>query len=55
MDDFTATMIALGECEKAGINEKELTKEQVTKAWQYLIDTGPVSYKHLTLPTINSE
>ena len=40
MDDFTATMIALGDCEKAGIDEHKLTKKQVTDAWQYLIDTG---------------
>ena len=40
MDDFTATMIAEGCCELAGIDERELTKEQVTEAWQHLIDTG---------------
>ena len=40
MDNFTATMIAEGQCELAGIDEDELTEEQLLEAWQHLVDTG---------------
>ena len=40
MDSFTATMIAEGQCELAGIDEDELTEEQLINAWQHLVDTG---------------
>ncbi len=40
MDNYTATMIAEGQCELAGIDETELTKEMFLEAWQHLVDTG---------------
>ena len=40
MDNFTATMIAEGQCDLVGIDETELTKEMYLEAWQYLVDTG---------------
>ena len=40
MDNYTATMIAEGQCDLAGIDESELTKEMYLEAWQHLVDTG---------------
>ena len=40
MDNYTATMIAEGQCDLAGIDETELTKEMYLEAWQHLVDTG---------------
>ena len=40
MDNFTATMIAEGQCDLVGIDETELTKEMYLEAWQHLVDTG---------------
>tara|TARA_R100001015_G_C4434013_1_gene30099 strand:- start:31 stop:225 length:195 start_codon:yes stop_codon:yes gene_type:complete len=40
MDNYTATMIAEGQFELAGIDESELTKEMYLEAWQHLVDTG---------------
>ena len=42
MDNYTATMIAEGQCDLAGIDESELTKEMYLEAWQHLVDTGLV-------------
>ena len=40
MDNYTATMIAEGQFELAGIEEGELTEEMCLEAWQHLVDTG---------------
>ena len=40
MDNYTATMIAEGQFELAGIEEGELTEEIYLDAWQHLVDTG---------------
>ena len=40
MDNFTATMIAEGQCDLVGIDETELTTEMYLEAWQHLVDTG---------------
>ena len=40
MDNFTATMIAEGQCDLVFIDETELTKEMYLEAWQHLVDTG---------------
>ena len=40
MDNYTATMIAEGQCDLAGIDESELTEEMYLDAWQHLVDTG---------------
>ena len=40
MDNFTAKMIAEGQCDLVGIDETELTKEMYLEAWQHLVDTG---------------
>ena len=40
MDNYTATMIAEGQCDLAGIDESKLTKEMYLEAWQHLVDTG---------------
>ncbi len=42
MDNFTATMIAEGQFELAGIEDGELTEEMYLEAWQHLVDTGLV-------------
>ena len=40
MDSFTATMIAEGCPETAGLDPQDVTFEDVVDAWQHLIDTG---------------
>ena len=40
MDNYTATMIAQGEFELAGIEEVELTEKMYLEAWQHLVNTG---------------
>jgi len=40
MDNYTATMIAEGQFELAGIEDGELTEEMYLEAWQHLVDTG---------------
>ena len=40
MDNYTATMIAEGQCELAGIDGDELTEEVYLEAWQHLVNTG---------------
>jgi len=40
MDNYTATMIAEGQFELAGIEDEDLTEEMYLEAWQYLVDTG---------------
>ena len=40
MDNYTATMIAEGQCELAGIDNDELTEEIYLEAWQHLVNTG---------------
>lgn len=40
LDDFTATVIAEGCPEAAGLDPQELTFEDTIDAWQHLIDTG---------------
>jgi len=40
MDNYTATMIAEGQFELAGIEDEDLTEEMYLEAWQHLVDTG---------------
>ena len=40
MNSYTATMIAEGQFELAGIEEGELTEEMYLEAWQHLVNTG---------------
>jgi len=40
MDIFTATMIAEGCPEAAGVDPQDITEETAIEAWQKLIDTG---------------
>lgn len=40
LDNFTATMIAEGNYELAGLDPQDVTEDIVISAWQHLINTG---------------